>query len=80
MKCAVSSEQVFLMDNSNTRVHEYKIYLPCTNLEVRKRYFSVRIIHEWNSLSNDTVCSTSLDAFKRLLHRDLGQRLFEYFD
>ena len=80
MKCAISPEQVFVMDNSITRGHDYKIYLPRTNLEVRKRYFSVRIIHEWNSLSNDTVCSTSLNAFKRLLHRDLGQRLFEYLD
>ena len=79
-KCAISPEQVFVMDNSITRVHEYKIYLPRTNLEVRKRYFSVRIVHTWNSLSNDTVCSRSLVAFKRLLHRDLGQRLFDYLD
>ena len=79
-KCAISPGQVFVMDNSITRGHQYKIYLPRTNLEVRKRYFSVRIIHTWNSLSNDTVCSTSLIAFKRLLHRDLGQRLFDYLD
>ena len=72
-KCAISPEQVFVMDTSFTRGHNFKLYLPRTNLEVRKRFFSVRVIHSWNSLANDTVCSTSLNVFKCLLQRDLGQ-------
>ena len=79
-KCAISPEQVFVMDSSITRGHNFKLYLPRTNLEVRKRFFSVRVIHSWNSLANDTVCSTSLNVFKCLLQRDLGQRLFDFLD
>ena len=79
-KCAISPEQVFVMDNSITRGHSFKLYLPRINLDVRKRFFSVRVIHPWNSLADDTVCATSLDMFKCLLHRDLGQRLFDYLD
>ena len=79
-KCAVDPDQLFVLDNSVTRGHDYKLFLPRSNLEVRRRYFSVRVIHVWNSLGADTVSSGSLEAFKRLLHRDLGQRLFQYLD
>ena len=79
-KCAISPQQVFVIDNSITKGHKFKIYLPRTNLEVRKRYFSARVVYTWNSLFNDRVCSTSLLAFKRLLHRDLSQGLFDYSD
>ena len=79
-KCAVDPDQLFVLDNSVTRGHDYKLFLPRSNLEVRRRYFSVRVIRVWNSLGADTVSSGSLEAFKRLLHRDLGQRLFQYLD
>ena len=74
-KYAVDPNQLFTLGNSVTRGHAYKIFLPQSNLEVESGIF-----HIWNSLGADTVSSGSLEAFKNLLQRDLGQRLFQYLD
>ena len=80
-KCALKLENFFHLDmNSHTRGHQFKIFVPRVNLEVRKRYFSVRVISAWNSLTDEAVSSDSLGSFKRLLHRDLGQQLYDYID
>ena len=68
------------MDNSITRDSSFKFYLHRNNLDVRKPLFSARVIYFLDSLANDTVCSTSLDMLKCLLHRNLGQRLFDYLN
>ena len=39
---------------------------------------ATRIVDEWNALSADTVSATSLETFKHLLRRDLGEKLFEF--
>ena len=74
-KCALSHAQLFTLDTSPTRGHQYKLFLPRTRLDIRKRYFSIRVIKPWNSLGADTVSSDSLAKFKRLLYRDLGWKL-----
>ena len=75
----VSPHDIFVLAGSNaTRGHCYKIYLPRTRLDARSRYFSVRVISAWNSLSDEAVLSESLPQFKRLLKRDLGSLLYEY--
>ena len=68
------------MNASGRRGHDYKIFVPRTRIDIRKRYFSVRVVEQWNALSEDTVKAESMDIFKRLLHRDLGQKLFDYLD
>ena len=81
-KCAVGVNDLFTMNNltSGTRGHPLKIFVPRTNLEVRRRFFSVRVIATWNQLSADTVTAANLNLFKSLLHRDLGSLLYEYLD
>ena len=79
-KCGVNPDQLFTLRNSSTRGHQLKIAMPHISLDIRKRSFSIRVIHEWNSLAADTVLSPSIETFKRLLHRDLGHRLFEYLE
>ena len=76
-KCAISPEQVFTMDNFITRGHRFKIFVPRTRLDARKRFFPVRVVQTWNSLGHDTVDCTTLDSFKSLLHRDLANRLYD---
>ena len=66
--------------SSRTRGHNYKILTPLTHIEVRRRFFAVRVINWWNSLGHDTVNADSLNNFKVLLHRDLGAALFEFHD
>ena len=44
--CAIKPENIFEMANSNvTRGHQFKIFVPRARLEIRLRFFSVRIIN-----------------------------------
>ena len=61
----------------------YKIVTPIANLDAHRRSFAVRVVPLWNSLGNDTVSAQSLNNFKVLLQRDLGDSLYnfvEYFN
>ena len=66
--------------NSRTRGHPRKILLSRCSTEVRKRFFSNRVISVWNNLSHDTVMSPSLSSFKTGLLSDLGDLLYFYYD
>ena len=80
-ECAIRPGDLFVLrNNSRTRGHTLKIRVPRTNRDVRKRFFAARVVSNWNSLSNDTVNADSLTKFKGGLHRDLGQRLFDYLN
>ena len=76
--CAVSPEQLFTLNPSGRRGHPRKIFIPRSNLDIRKRSFAIRIIDDWNSLPTETVMAGSLNVFKHLLQSDLGQRLFDF--
>lgn len=76
--CAIAPEQIFVLNRSSRRGHDRKLFLPRSNLEIRKRFFSVRVVKQWNALSAETVAAPSLSSFKKLLHRDLAQKLFDY--
>ena len=73
---AITPDQLFTMNPSSRRGHPLKIFLPRSNLEIRKRSFAVRVVDDWNSLPADTVMSQSLESFKHSLRRDLSQHLF----
>ena len=77
-KCAIESDKIFTFVSGVRRGHRYKIFVPRTRLEVRRRFFSVRVISLWNSLSNDTVTADNINRFKSLLKRDLGNVLYEF--
>ena len=78
---AIPAGELFTISHVQyTRGHPLKIFLPRTRLEIRHRFFAIRIINEWNALSHDTVLADSLPVFKRLLIRDLGDKLYEYYD
>ena len=79
-QCALKPENFFVLDVSRTRGHSRKLYYPRPRLEVRKRFFSLRVIKCWNSLAEDTVSAPTLSKFKKFLHRDLAQDLFDYLD
>ena len=49
-----------------TRGHSLKLVLPRCNLEMQKRFFHVRAVQRWNSLSEHTVMHTALPSFKRV--------------
>ena len=77
-QCAIECDKMFSFVSSARRGHRYKIFVPRARLEVRRRFFSVRVISLWNSLSNDTVEADNIDRFKSLLKRDLGNILYDF--
>ena len=78
--CALDPAKLFILDGSSRRGHSKKLFLPRTNLEVRRRFFSVRVVKTWNALSEEAVSSTTLNQFKSFLHRDLAQELYKFAD
>ena len=75
-QCAVAANTIFTPALSRrTRGHQFKIQVEQVRLDVRKRFFTHRVVNDWNNLSQDTVATSSLSTFKGLLHRELGERL-----
>ena len=78
-QCAIPFDSLFqLAPSVGTRGHVLKLSSHHVRLECRRRFFSIRVIRCWNSLSEDTVLAESLSQFKSLLHRDLGPKLYEF--
>ena len=55
--------------DSRTRGHSWKIVKNRSKLDVRKYFFSERVINRWNKLSQDDVDQTTVNGFKRALER-----------
>ena len=69
---------LFVRNQSHTRGHDFKLFVPRCTTDIRARYFSLRVVPVWNSLPNEVVCASSVLQFKRLLGKLSGQILFEY--
>jgi len=50
-----------------------KLYKQQCRLNVRKYYFSQRIISPWNSLTNHVVTAPSVNSFKKRLDDDMAE-------
>ena len=60
------------------RGHPRKLYVPHQSIDMRERFFSVRVVSVWNSLPEDVAMSGSLAAFKRGVLEAVGPLLFEF--
>ena len=61
----------FFEPNTNpTRGHRWKIDKPPANTRLRLNSFSNRVINPWNKLSEATVTSSSINAFKNALENE----------
>ena len=49
--CSIPAAMLFSFYSAGniTRGHQYKMFLPRSNSEIRRRFFSVRVISRWNS-------------------------------
>jgi hypothetical protein len=56
-----------LAENSITRGHSFKIIKVRSRLEIRRNYFSQRVVNEWNKLPQYVVEAQSVNAFKSRL-------------
>lgn len=67
---------LFIMSPLGTRGHNFKIFVPRSQTEARRRFFSCRVIHHWNSLPQSVVNAPTLTQFKTKLAQTLHDTLF----
>ena len=60
-----------------TRGHPLKIVTLRCDLKLRRRFFQVRVVQRWNSLSVQAVMKTSLVGFKKQLEVEMGNDLYK---
>ena len=78
-KCAVVPTDLFtLSEHCVTRGHRFKVELPRTQTDFRKRSLSVRCIMAWNRLPEEVVSTSDLSVFKSRLADCLGDALYRY--
>lgn len=62
--------KLFKLRNNQTRGHNLKIYKEQSRLDIRKYFFSQRIVNDWNKLPAETVNSKTLETFKTKIHKE----------
>lgn len=66
----VDFNNFFTLSNSDkTRGHQYKIVKVRSRLELRRHFFSQRIVNMWNKLPSNVVETDSVNSFKNRLDR-----------
>ena len=58
-----------LNKRSNTRGNHYKLQSHTFHYDLRKHFFSARIVNTWNSLPNSVVDACTVNAFKARLDK-----------
>ena len=53
----------------STRGHEHKLAKSYSRTDIRKHFFTNRVIDNWNSLSNDIVNANNISQFKERLEQ-----------
>ena len=60
-----------------TRGHRFKLSLPACRSDTYRRFLSIRIVREWNSLPANVIEAQTISTFKSRLDKYMGQRFFE---
>ena len=75
----ISPDDLFCISPlKHTRGHCFKIHHPHIKTDIRRRFFSVRIIDVWNSLPDHVVSARSIDSFKKQLNVCIPNILYSY--
>ena len=75
-----SLEHLLTRHTGTTRGHSLKLFLPRANTDLRSRSFSIRVVNDWNSLSEYVVSAPSLPSFKARLTQTNHSLLFSPLD
>ena len=73
-----SLRDLFMISESRTRGHNFKLYKPLVQTTIRKHFFSIRVINNWNSLPYKVVNAVSLDSFKSKLDNAWEDKIYVF--
>jgi len=65
--CGLKFESFLTLSDNLTRGHCFKIQKQYSRVNCRAFSFANRCIDAWNSLNNNVLCASSVQAFKRRL-------------
>ena len=72
---AIPLEKFFEMDTSGrTRGHSLKLRKKRCEMDIRKYFFSSRVVDRWNALDEKVVTAGSLNLFKEMLKKQRRRR------
>ena len=71
-----NTDNLFKLNTSITRGHNFKLTKHFARTDVRKNFFSNRVVNYWNDLPSAVVSAPTLDSFKRRLK---ARKLLGYF-
>ena len=74
----IALNDFFKLSSTTLRGHTLKIYKQQVNLDVRKFFFTVRIIDVWNSLPISLIKCETIATFKKHLDCLLQNREYIY--
>eukprot|EP00916_Digyalum_oweni_P025776 GHVL01042440.1.p1 GENE.GHVL01042440.1~~GHVL01042440.1.p1 ORF type:complete len:204 (-),score=13.42 GHVL01042440.1:13-624(-) len=62
--------------NDRTRGHQYKLEKRASRLDIRKNFFGLRVVGNWNSLPEYVVNAPSVNSFKGRLDGNLREHQY----
>jgi len=73
---AIPLTDMFQIDASGrTRGHSLKLVKCRCNRDIRKYFFSHRVVSKWNTLDNDSVMAKTVNGFKTKLERERAKKM-----
>ena len=73
-----SLRDLFMINESRTRGHNFKLYKPLVQTTIRKHFFSIRVANNWNSFPYEVVSAVSLDSFKSKLDNAWENKIYVF--
>ena len=78
---AIPLTDMFQIDASGrTRGHSLKLVKCRCNRDIRKYFFSRRVVSKWNMLDNDSVMAKTVNGFKTKLERERAKKMGLFLD
>ena len=73
---AIPMETFFELNGSGrTRGNSLKIVKKVVQTDIRKFFFSQRVINRWNSLDERVISAETVDTFKKRLHEEREKKM-----